>query len=41
MRNAFTGPQLLLVATAYTVAAIVWIWFGWQVWRWFVRALLS
>lgn len=41
MRNAFSGPQLLLVAIVVTVGTIAWLWWAWELWRWFVRALLQ
>lgn len=41
MRNAFSGPQLLLVAIVVIVGTIAWLWWAWELWRWFVRALLQ
>jgi hypothetical protein len=41
VRNAFTGPQLLLVALVMTGGAVVWLWGSWELWRWFVKALLQ
>jgi hypothetical protein len=41
MRNAFTGPQLLLVGVVIAGGSTAWIWGGWELWRWFVRALLQ
>lgn len=40
-RNTFTGPELLLVGLVCTGGAIAWLWLCWELWRVFVRALLS
>lgn len=41
MRNAFSGPQILMVAVVVTGGAIGWLWGAWELWRWFMRALLQ